>query len=149
MTITAHDITVSVPRTWTSRSDPAHGVVVAARARELPASSFAPEIVVRTVPVDDDLVCWRADALATLAAQLAAFDLEDEDEFEIEGQSVVYHRFAHRIGLVDVLAEQWSWLVGGVGITLTGSVAREDYLAYGDLFEQVAETLGFTTGTAA
>ena len=80
MSVTAPDITVSIPRTWTSRSDPAHGIVIAARARELPASSFAPEIVVRTAPVDDyDLVSWRSAALTTLADQLEAFDLEDED----------------------------------------------------------------------
>ena len=52
-----------------------------------------------------------------------------------------YHRFAHRLGAADLLCDQWSWLVDGLGVTLTCSVAREDYPDYCDVFEAIAETV--------
>ncbi|MCX6399066.1 MAG: hypothetical protein NTX33_03925 [Propionibacteriales bacterium] len=140
-TTPAHDITVAVPRHWASRKDPEHGIVVAARARALPASGFAPEIVLRTVPVDAELAAWRADALAALSRQLDDFDLEDADEFDLAEQPVAYRRFAHRFGAVDVLCDQWAWVVDGTGVTLTASVARAEYADYCDLFEDVAATV--------
>ena len=42
---------------------------------------------------------------------------------------------------LDVVTEQWAWLVDGAGVTLTASVARADYADYADLFEEVAATL--------
>lgn len=136
-----HDITVALPRHWTTRTDPAHGIAVAARARALPPSGFAPEVVLRTAPVTSGLDAWRSDAMTTLATQLADFDVEDSDEFDLGGRSVAYRRFAHRLGATDVVCEQWAWLVEGVGVTLTGSVARTDYVDYGDLFEAIAATV--------
>ena len=135
------DVLVTVPARWHRREDPAHGVVVAARARSVPPSGQVPELVLRCVRVDDDLATWRADAVAALADQLPAFALEDEDSFELGGHRVAYRRFAHRLGTAELLSEQWAWLVDGLGVTLTGTVAREDYLAYCDLFEAVAATV--------
>lgn len=149
MLLTATDVLVSVPRTWTTRTDPDHGVVVAARARELPLSGFAPDLVVRITSVADDLTTWRAEAVGALAGQLDGFDLEDDDEFDLDDRPVAYHRFSHRLGEFDLIVEQWSWLVDGVGITLTGSVAREDFLDYSEVFERVAGTLGFAKESAA
>jgi len=40
-----------------------------------------------------------------------------------------------------VVSDQWAWLVDGVGVTLTCTVAREDYADYYDVFEAVAETV--------
>lgn len=77
----------------------------------------------------------------SLAEVLDSFELEDADRFELGEHQVEYRRFAHRVDLVDVLCEQWAWLVDGCGLTLTCSVAREDYLDYCDLFESVAETV--------
>jgi hypothetical protein len=45
-----------------------------------------------------------------------------------------------RTGEHEVVSEQWCWLIQGVGFTLTGTVAREDYADYTDLFEDVAGT---------
>lgn len=137
----AHDISVAIPRHWTTRTEPEHGVAVAARARALPPSGFAPEVVLRTAPVTSDLDAWRSDAMTALATQLTDFDVEDSDEFDLGGWPVSYRRFAHRIGATDVVCEQWAWLVEGVGVTLTGSVARTDYADYGDLFEAIAGTV--------
>lgn len=143
-------ITVSVPKHWATRSDTEHGIVVAARSRELPPSGFAPEIVVRTTLVDaPDLTTWRLEALTSMTTQLDAFDLEDEDLFDLADHPAAYRRFSHRLATVDVVCEQWSWLVDAVGVTLTGSVARRDYATYCDLFEEVAATIEVAPPAAA
>ncbi|UUW90257.1 hypothetical protein [Pimelobacter simplex] len=142
MTVT---VTLAVPHRWSTRSDPASGLVLHARAPMTPPSGFAPEIVVRTTPVAGDLARWRAESLAALAGQLDGLDVEDTDRLDLDGRAVVYHRIGHRLrhrlGTLEVVAEQWSWLVDGVGVTLTGSVARADYADYADVFEEVAATL--------
>ncbi|MGA8255313.1 MAG: hypothetical protein WB767_01935 [Nocardioides sp.] len=135
-------LSISVPQTWRRRADPAHGVLVAARAPTPRASGFRPEIVARCVlDPGPDLSRWRLDALGDLADVLDDFALEDDDEFDLLGQRVAYARFAHRCLATDVICEQWAWLRDGVGITLTCSVAREDYADYCDLFETVAESV--------
>lgn len=136
-----HDVTVALPRRWATRADLDHGIVVAARAPTVPPSGFGPEIVLRSVPVEADLDAWRDDAMRELAAQLDAFEVEDSDAYELGGRPASYRRFAHRVGTVDVICEQWAWVVDGVGVTLTGSVARDDYAAYCDVFEDVAATI--------
>lgn len=141
MSPTNHDISVALPRRWATRTDPDHDVVVAARPPVLPPSGFPPEIVLRSVPVEAGLGAWREDAMAALDIQLDRFEVEDSDEFDLDGQPVVYRRFAHRVGGIDVICDQWAWLVDGVGVTLTGSVAREEYAAYCDVFEDVATTV--------
>lgn len=141
------DLTIALPPRWRRRSDPDHGVLVHARAPVVPASGTAPELVLRCAPVDDDLRTWRRAALADLREQLLDLDVEDEDAFELEGREVVYARFAHRLGLADLVSEQWSWRIGGTGITLTGTVAREDYEDYCEVFEAVAAT--FEPGSRA
>ena len=44
------------------------------------------------------------------------------------------------VGNVPVLSDQWLWVVDGVGHQLLGTVAAEEYAAYCDVFESVAET---------
>ena len=145
----ARHVSVAVPHLWATRTDPGHGVVLAARSRERPPSGFAPELVVRSTPVDTDLREWRREAIAALSAQLAQFDLEDEDEYDLGGHPVAYRRFSHRHGTSDVVCEQWAWLVDGVGVTLTGSVDRADYAQWCDLFEEVAATVEIGPAAAA
>lgn len=133
------EIHICVPVAWRRRADPDRGVLVAARAAVPPASGVAPELVLRcSCAPEDDLGRWRARALSELAGLLADFELEDEDDYDLDGQPVAYRRFAHRLGTADVLCDQWAWLVDGVGLTLTCSVAREDYVEYCDVFESVA-----------
>jgi hypothetical protein len=79
--------------------------------------------------------------MGELADRLDHFALEDDDDFDLLGQPVAYRRFAHRVGTADVVCDQWAWLAHRVGITLTCSVAREDYADYCDLFETIAETV--------
>lgn len=145
----AHHVRVSVPPRWAGRTDPEHGVVLAARSRELPASGRAPELMVRCTTVESELLAWREEAIAALSTQLAEFELEDEDEYDLAGQAVAYRRFSYRHGTSDILSEQWAWVVDGVGVTLTGSVDRTDYEAFRDLFESVAATIEIGPATAA
>jgi hypothetical protein len=142
-------VDVAVPRTWATRSDPGNGIVVAARARELPPSGIPPELVVRTVAVSADLATWRAEALDAIAGQLDGFELEDADEFPLGDHEVAYGRFAFRSAGTAMVCEQWAWLVDGLGVTLTGSVARSDYPTYCELFEDVAATLEVRSATPA
>ncbi|WP_340540243.1 hypothetical protein [Nocardioides sp. GXZ039] len=139
---TLPDLTIVLPTTWRRRSDPDRGVVVAARSVLLPGSGIRPDLTLRAGPVTEpDAVRWRAQALAELSEALDELAVEDDDRFDLDGYDVLYHRFAHRVGTVDVVCEQWSWLVDGYGVTLTCSAAREDHLDYSDLFEAVAASV--------
>jgi len=147
--MTPDDIGICLPVTWRRRSALTHGVVVSARSAVLPASGVHPDLTLRCVPVDSDLETWRAEAIDELADRLVDFDVEDDDAFELLGREVVYHRFAHRLGTADVLSDQWAWLADGLGVTLTCSVAREDYPDYCDVFEAIAETVSIGSVSAA
>ncbi|MDQ6523173.1 hypothetical protein RB608_06160 [Nocardioides sp. LHD-245] len=153
-------VSLAVPRRWSTRDAPAPGVVVLARAPAATRAGFTPELTVRTCPVEGatSLVEWRATAMAALAGQLVDLEVEDADAFELEGEPVVYHRFSHRLGGadavggidgIDVLCDQWAWLRDGVGVTLTGTVARADYGDYYDLFEDVAATVELVPAATA
>lgn len=135
------DLGIVVPPRWRRRSDPDHGVLVSARSPVLPDSGVRPELVLACTRVDQELAVWRDDALRELAGRLDDLDVEDEDAFDLMGHDVVYRRFAHRLGAADIVSEQWAWLVGTLGFTLTCSVAREDYWDWCDVFEAIAETV--------
>ena len=139
--MTPGDITLCLPRTWRRLPHLPHGVVVNARATFLPASGVPPEAVVRCATVDTDLHLWRADAVRELATALVDFEVEDDDTFDLLGEQVTYHRFAHRLGSADVLSDQWAWLNNNLGVTLTCSAARVDYPVYCDVFEAIAATV--------
>ena len=144
-------LSIVVPPTWRRCADPERGVLVKARSTGMPTSGIRPELVLRYASVDDQartLTGWRDRAMGELAGLLVDFALEDDDEYDLLGQQVAYRRFAHRVGVADVLCDQWAWLTDGVGLTLTCSVARVDYPDYCDLFEAVAETVDVLPGAA-
>jgi hypothetical protein len=103
---------------------------------------------VRCAVVEEDLGTWRAEAVGALARQLPAFALEDRDAYDLGDHRVIYSRFAHRLGSTELLSEQWAWLVDRLGVTLTCTVAREDYPAFCDLFEAVAATVDIRPAAA-
>jgi hypothetical protein len=125
------DLGIALPRAWRRTSAPDRGVLVAARAAAVPVSGFRPELVLRS----------GSPTLEDLAVRLHDFALEDEDAFDLLGHDVAYRRFAHRVGVVDVLCDQWAWLQDERDLTLTCSVAREDYWDWCDVFEAIAETV--------
>lgn len=135
------DLGIALPASWQQRSDPERGVLVKARATSVPDSGVRPELTLRCTRVSADLAGWRAEALAELGRCLDDFEVEDEDDYDLDGRPVAYRRFAHRVAQADIVSEQWAWVVDGLGVTLTGTVARADYPAYCDLFEAVAETV--------
>lgn len=135
------EVTVCLPPRWRRRSDPDRGVLLHARAPAPPPSGVHPEVVLRVEPVAAPLVAWRAEALTELANRLYDFELDDVEDYELEGRPVAYRRFAHRIAVADLVSEQWAWQVGGTGLVLTCTVAREDYAAWCDVFESIAATL--------
>lgn len=143
------DVSLSVPRQWSTHSEPERGVLLAARARVVPASGFPPSLLLVPESVgESDPDQWRAASLVALEGRLEAFALEDDDVLDPDGLRVDYLRFAHRVGGTDVLCERWQWLLDGVGVVLTGSVARDDYADYCEVFEGVAATIRFAPRAA-
>jgi hypothetical protein len=141
MTISDLQVSFELPPGWQIRMHPDTGVVARARPRDRAGDAVPPEVVVRHQPVDDDLLTWRQEALAALAGQLTGFEVEDQDTYDLGRHRVHYHRFGHRLGTVELISDQWAWLVEGWGVTLTGTVAREEYAAYCDAFEDMALTV--------
>ncbi len=139
-----HDIALAVPRHWATHADPDEGIVLAARAPRRPPSGFAPELVLRAVPVTGDPERWRRQALVSRAPHLDRFEVEDVDEVDLAGLAACYRRFGHRVAGLDVVCDQWMWVAHGLGLTLTGSVARVEYADYCDVFEEVAATVEVT-----
>lgn len=133
---------LTVPAGWHRHPDPAPGVLVAARGAAPPGSGVAPELVLHRTEVPfrhtGDLSGWRAAALDALARALDSFALEDAEVIDLDGREVAYARFGHRGVGTDLVTEQWSWLVGESGLTLTATVALEDYADLCDVVEQVA-----------
>ncbi|TIC83584.1 hypothetical protein E8D34_15790 [Nocardioides sp. GY 10113] len=140
----SHRITLSLPPRWATRHDPPPGTLLIARPVRAGGAlaPVGPEVVLRAVEVPEpDLSAWRARALDELAARAIDLALEDDDEYDLCGRRVRYHRFAHRVGLADVLTEQWAWFDASVGVTLSCSLERGDYPLYCDLFEDIAATV--------
>ncbi|MDN4160810.1 hypothetical protein [Nocardioides abyssi] len=135
---------LTLPPGWHHHPDPAPDVLVAARGT--PSwSGVPPELVLRRteVPADwaDDLDAWRAAAVVDLRRLLDRFALEDTELLDLEGRDVLYQRFAHRGVVADLLTEQWSWLVGRCGLTLSGTVALEDYADLCEVLEDAAASV--------
>lgn len=133
---------LTVPTGWQHHPDPAPDVLLAARGGPPPGSGVPPEVVLRRTEVparlDGDLAGWRAAALADLGTLLDSFALEDEEVIDLEGRDVAYARFGHRGVGADLVTEQWSWLLGRCGLTLSATVALEDYADLCDVLERAA-----------
>ena len=134
------DITIAVPPGWRQTSDHDHGIVMAASAAVASRSGFVPRVVLDAEPVDGSFESWQARALTVLGDLLEGFDQEDTDDYHLGTEPVRYRRVSFASNDHELVSEQWCWLIGGVGFTLTGTVAREDYADYTDLFEDVAGT---------
>ena len=131
---------IALPPTWRRTSDPDRGVLVAARGPVAGPSGVVPLARLEVGPVTGSLPAWRARDLRLVASRRADFELEDEDDYELGEHAVSYRRFGFRRGDDDLVCEQWAWLVNGSGYTLTGTVGREDYADYCELFEAVASS---------
>jgi hypothetical protein len=135
-----HDPRLSVPRGWHCSTDD-HGGLTARAGTAAASGVVRPTLTLVSHRVDAPRREWEAGRLRDLAHARPGFDLEDHDDFDLAGHEVTYRRYSHRTGGSDVLCEEWTWLVEGRGLVLTGAVAREDYADYCDVFEAVAETV--------
>ncbi len=131
---------IALPARWRRSADPDRGVLVSARSPTAGATGVVPLIRLDVTGVTGTLHAWRERDLAVLSSRRVDFELDDEDDFELHGRAVAYRRFAFRRGDDDLLCEQWAWLVGDRGYTLTCTVGWADYADYSDLFEAVADT---------
>ncbi|UMG94580.1 hypothetical protein [Nocardioides sp. TF02-7] len=149
---------LTLPPGWHTRRDLGHGIVLAARPAVGPAYGRAgpvhaqvpgqvgvsPEIVLRTTPVDTDLLAWRSQALDDLRVQLPGFTLLSAGWSDAGGRRATRCRFSHRLGTAVVVTDQWAWRLGGgggVGVTLTCSAAEDDHPSYAATFARVAAGL--------
>jgi hypothetical protein len=137
--VAAADV-LALPARWRRSADPERGVLVTARCPVTGPSGVVPLIRLEVQPVTSTLHAWREEDLRTTAARRTDFELDDEDDYELEGRGVAYRRFGFRRGADDLLCEQWAWLVGTSGYVLTCTVGRADYADFCDLFEAVAAT---------
>jgi hypothetical protein len=108
-------------------------------------SGLAPRLVHRAEAFTGSLDDWR-DRCADADARRQAYELEDDESFDVAGHETVYRRFGHDLSGVPVLSDQWLWVVSGVAHVLVGTVAAEDYEDYCDVFESVAETFDPDSG---
>ena len=131
---------IAVPAHWRRSADPGSGVLVSARCPVAGRSGVVALIRLEVQPVAGSLPRWREEDLRAMAARRTDFELDDEDDYDLDGREVSYRRFGYRRGADDLLCEQWAWLVDGRGYTLTCSVGRADYADYCDVFEAVAAT---------
>lgn len=117
------------------------GVLLQARAPHAGPSGVLPTIRLSCDAVTDDLGDWRDGVMVDLSHRLAYFELDDTDDYVLDDHRVAYRRYAWRRGAHDLVVEEWSWLIGGLGLTLTCTVARDDYADHADLFDEVAASL--------
>jgi hypothetical protein len=110
------------------------------------ASGLAPRLEHHAAPHPGTLADWRSQ-VATDDAARRGFELDDEDELDLAGHDAVYRRFLWTRAGVPVVSDQWLWVVAGVAHRLVGTVAAQDYPAYCDVFESVAETFDPTAGS--
>ena len=99
-----------------------------------------PRFALDAEPVDCSFESWQEKALATLSDLLQRFEEEDTDDYPVGEDLARYRRVSFVSSEQHLVSEQWCWLIEGVGFTLTGTVAREDYADFCDLFEDVAGT---------
>ncbi|MBC2962530.1 hypothetical protein [Nocardioides deserti] len=135
---------LTLPPGWHTHPDPAPDVLVAARGTPS-CSGVPPELVLRRAELPaasaDDLAAWRTAAVADLRRLLDRFALEDTELLDVQGRDVLYQRFAHRGIGAELVTEQWSWLVGRRGLTLSGTVALEDYADLCEVLEDAAASV--------
>ena len=113
---------------------------MAASAAVASRSSFVPRVVLDAEPVDGSFESWQARALTVLGDLLRGFRPGGYRRLPPRHRASALPPRVLRLERPRAVSEQWCWLIGGVGFTLTGTVAREDYADYTDLFEDVAGT---------
>ncbi|MEI2714040.1 MAG: hypothetical protein V9G04_12310 [Nocardioides sp.] len=130
---------LALPPGWEPTGSRATGVVLAARTGHAGLSGLTAQARLTRRAGVGSLEQWQTLALAR-ASRHTAFDLEDEDAYEVAGHDAAYARYGYRQGDDDLLGEHWAWVIDGVGYLLTATMAREDYADFCDDVEEIAES---------
>jgi hypothetical protein len=126
---------VVLPAGWARLSDPEPGVLAVLTPREAPPSGHLPAVVLTRTPRRPPGFAAE-EVLGALGVPGA--QVEDEDSYETELGRADYLRVGWRQDGVEMLAEVWTWWHAGDLWALTGCVARADYAAFSDVFEDLA-----------
>lgn len=149
--------TLAVPAGWRRRGALDRGVLLSAVAPTTvppgsgPTWMTAPTGILPTLrlvvtPVRVPEADWVAEELAELSARLGVLVVEHEGSPDPGGTETFHHRVRHLRRGTAALTEQWGWLVGGLGFTLTASAAAHDHDTLAEVFAAVAAS--FTVGAA-
>ncbi|QSB15717.1 hypothetical protein JQS43_05095 [Natronosporangium hydrolyticum] len=133
---------LSLPEQW-ERIEDIEGVALV--AVEPPRGPWFRANVVVTIgqiepgaPVTD----WQDETLELLRQTLQEFVLIDVADGELAGaparRTLAHHTIEDEEAVNAVVIEQWAVVAGGLGFTLTASVAALEYADYADLFYRVA-----------
>jgi hypothetical protein len=141
----AAGFSLSLPADWEPAEDPRPGVALVAVAPE--AAGFRANVVVTVeqLPPGLDLEAWQAGADDLLRDALTDYILIDRERMDLDGRDVI-RRLAHHAGADNgaITLEQWAFVEGRRGFTLTGSVATPEYDGMADTFAEIA--WGFHSG---
>jgi hypothetical protein len=158
--------TLAVPARWRCRGALDRGVLLSAvapttvppgsgptwmtapgmTAAGIAAAGILPTLRLVVTPVRVAAADWVAEELAELTARLGALVVDHEESPDLGGTETFHHRVHHLRRGTAALTEQWGWLVGGLGFTLTASAAAEDHDALAEVFAAVAAS--FAVGAA-
>lgn len=135
------DIDLCLPDGWTIERGHLP-LVLCARSRLIAPSGFTPRLIVTARPTAHE----GDDPVSSMVQEM---EIEDSDEYEIAGRPVTYLLLGHSQDGRALVSEQWTWQVDGTDLVLTGTMAREDYLVYCEVFERIASTVVITPAAAA
>lgn len=131
-------LTLAIPAGWRCRGALDHGVLLSAVAPPMGVSGFLPTLRFVVAPVRVATAAWVAEELAELTARLGPLVVEHDASTHLGGRETFHRRVRHlRWGTV-ALTEQWGWLVGRLGFTLTASAAADEHDALAEVFAAVA-----------
>ncbi|HEX6467580.1 MAG TPA: hypothetical protein VF069_00685 [Streptosporangiaceae bacterium] len=129
-----------LPPDWERVEDARPGVALIAVEPDH-GGGFRANVVVTAerLPPGLDLDAWQDGADGLLRDALADYVLIDRERLDLDGRDVV-RRLAHHAheDTGPITMEQWAMVGGGLGYTLTASVATPEYDAAADAFAGIA-----------
>lgn len=138
--------TLTLPPGWRCTADADLGILLTALAPCPGSSGVVPSIRLEVEPVTGAWGRWVAETERGLAERVPGLELEIRATHRRErrrragGEGAGYRRFRHRRAARRLVTEQWLWMVGGLGLTLSGSCAERDRAAHATCFAAVAAT---------
>jgi hypothetical protein len=130
-----------LPEDWVRLDGPVPGISLVALEPDRPEERFRANLVVTVEELDDglDLDGWQASTEEHLPSALNDYLLLDRERMDLNGR-VAIRRLAHhaRPETGSITMEQWAFVVGRRGITLTASSSTLDHDTLADVFAGIA-----------